>query len=491
MKTLKIFSILTACLLLFSRCDDFGDVNRDPDSPSIANTRSLFLAAAGYTSNFGWMGNYNPWNQLYPQYITECTNVQYTKFLLSTFGVSNYYRYAIRNLEVIIRYNQSEWVSKETWVSVFGDAGNQIGVAETLRAFYFMHLTDILGMIPYSEANKAEEGIYTPKYDTQEFIYADLDKRLTDAYKLFQEEGRLDSEFEIFYNGDVSKWKKLNASLRMMMAIKLAKVAPAVAKERFARAYADGGMTDNRDLLEYKYLPENANANPLWTNMIQDARKDFVPCAQIVDQLKAFNDPRLKAYCVPNEKGKYRAIPFGTLSEVLSTEWQAGTYCNFNPRYYEQDAPWVLITPSYIYLLEAEAAVRGWITADAEGLYKAGIRASFDQHPETSGYDFDAYYSQSGVKLTGSPEEKLAKIGLQAWLANYMQDGVEAWSTWRRLGVPLLKPGNANADPTLDHVPYRLCYSSSDFTTNQANYDAAIAQQGADSFHTRVWWNSK
>ena len=352
-----------------------------------------------------------------------------------------------------------------------------------------MHLTDSLGMIPYSEANKATEGIFTPKYDTQEFIYTDLDEKLTAAYALFDESTKLDGNFEIFYEGDVSKWKKLNASIRMMMAIKLAKVAPDAAKERFARAYADGGILDNADLFEYKYLDENSDANPLYDNMVFDGRRDFVPSAQIVDQLKAFNDPRLKAYADANKEGEYRAIPFGTLPEVLSTDYQDGTHCVFPEKYYKRDAPWVMTTPSYIYLLSAEAAVRGWISADPVALYKAGIKASFDQHPETAGYDLEAYYNQPGVELTGSADEKIAKIGLQAWLANYMQDGVEAWSTWRRLNVPHLEPGDANANPLLNHVPYRRCYDPSDYAANQSNHDAAIAAQGPDSFDTRVWWN--
>ena len=493
MKTIKTLLILVAGILLFTRCSDFGDVNRDPNKPSIPATRSLFVYAAFYVPNFGYMGNYDPWNQLYPNYLTERTNVQYTKFMLTPFATSSYYRYAIRGLDDIIAYNQNPATAKESWVSAFGDANNQIGVAQTLRAFFYMHMTDVLGMLPYSEANYGPEGNYTPKYDTQEYIYTDLDKKLTEVYALLDEDGRMDNTYETLYNGDISKWKKLNASIRMMMAIKLSDVAPAVGKERFAKAYADGGIIDNVDLFEYKYLPENDNANPLWINMVQKPRKDFVPTGQLISQLKAFNDPRMQAYAVPNQAGEYVGIPFGTLAEDISTKWEDGSFCDFNPKYYQQDAPQVMTTPSHILLLQAEAAVRGWIAADPEVLYKAGIKASFDQHKETDGYDFDAYYNQDGVKLTGSNEEKIAKIGMQRWLANYMQDGIEAWSDWRRLGVPsFITPGDAGATyGGVTHIPFRRCYSTTDYTPNQANHDAAIAAQGADSFDTRVWWDVK
>ena len=493
MKTIKTLLIIAAGILLFTRCSDFGNVNMDPNNPSTANTRSLFLYAAIYTQYFGYMGNYDPWNQLYPNYITERTNVQYTKFTLSAFSTTYYHRYAVRNLEDIVAYNENPATAKESWVSAFGDANTQIGVAHTLRGFFYMHLTDILGMLPYSEANQATEGNFTPKYDTQEYIYTDLDKKLTEVYALLDESGRLDKSYDIFYNGNISNWKKLNASIRMMMAIKLSDVAPAVGKERFAKAYADGGIIDNADLFQYKFLPENDNANPLWVNMVQNPRKDFVPTGQLISQLKAFDDPRLPAYAVPNQVNEYVGIPFGTTAANLSTNWEDGTFCDFNKKYYEQAAPWVMITPSHILLIQAEAAVRGWISADPEVLYKAGIKASFDQHKETAGYDFDAYYNQDGVKLTGTNEEKIAKIGMQRWLANYMQDGIEAWSDWRRLGVPtFITPGETGTTiGNVSHIPYRRCYSTTDFSPNQANYDAMIAVQGADSFDTRVWWDTK
>lgn len=483
MKTIKLLILIIAGMILLSRCDDFGSVNVDPNKVSTPDTRYLFMYTALYVPNFAWVGNYDPWNQLYPQYIAERLNIQYSNYAMTEFNTSGYYRRMIRNLDDIIQLCSDEKTKGATWVQAFGKIENQIAVARTLRAYAYMHLTDALGMIPYSEANKALEGLYTPKYDTQEFIYTDLDKELNEAFTQFDVSAGLDGTFDIFYKGDMNKWKRLNATLRMMMAIKLSKVAPAIGKTRFAKAYADGGITANTDLFKYAYLPENANANPLWENMILDGRWDFVPSATIIDQLKAYHDPRLKAYTVPNENGKYIGLPYGLRKDDLPS-WQTGSYCNFHPKYYKQDAAITIISPSHALLLCAEAAVRGWIGADAESLYKAGIEASFSQHELE--YDLDAYCAQQEVEFAGTEEQKIAKIAMQRWLANFMQDGIEAWSDWRRLGVPDLKPG-PNADVT--HIPYRRHYASDDFTPNMANYEAAIALQGPDNFDTRVWWN--
>lgn len=480
MKYNKYIAFALTGLITFTGCGDFGDINVDPNNPSSADTRYLFTYACKKVPLFTMVGTYDPWNQLYPQYLAERQNIQYSGYAMTDFNTGSYYYETLRNLNDIISLNTDEATMTQPNVSQLGSTNNQIAVSRTLRAFIYMHLTDILGMIPYSEALKGEEGAFHPKYDTQEFIYEDLDRELSEAYLQFDESGTLDNSYDILYGGNIARWKKLNASVRMMMAIKLSDVDPASGKERFAKAYADGGMTDNDDRLEYKYLAEAANQNPLYANIVL-GRKDFVPSKTILDQLLAYNDPRVEAYADPNSAGEYAGMPFG----ITQTEITAYKDCaTFDPRYYQQNSPMVVISPSHIFLIEAEAALRGWITADAEALYKAGIAASFGQYDMES--KADAYCEQPAIAFSGTEQEKIEKIAMQRWLANYMQDGVEAWSDWRRLNVPKLKPGTA---ATVTHIPYRRHYYPDDYTTNMANYNAAIAIQGADNFDTRVWWD--
>lgn len=480
MKYNKYIAFALTGLITFTGCGDFGDINVDPNNPSSADTRYLFTYACKKVPLFTMVGTYDPWNQLYPQYLAERQNIQYSGYAMTDFNTGSYYYETLRNLNDIISLNTDEATMTQPNVSQLGSASNQIAVSRTLRAFIYMHLTDILGMIPYSEALKGEEGAFHPKYDTQEFIYEDLDRELSEAYLQFDESGTLDNSYDILYGGNIARWKKLNASVRMMMAIKLSDVDPASGKERFAKAYADGGMTDNDDRLEYKYLAEAANQNPLYANIVL-GRKDFVPSKTILDQLLAYNDPRVEAYADPNSAGEYAGMPFG----ITQTEITAYKDCaTFDSRYYQQNSPMVVISPSHIFLIEAEAALRGWITADAEALYKAGIAASFGQYDMES--KADAYCEQPAIAFSGTEQEKIEKIAMQRWLANYMQDGVEAWSDWRRLNVPKLKPGTA---ATVTHIPYRRHYYPDDYTTNMANYNAAIAIQGADNFDTRVWWD--
>ena len=442
----------------------------------------MFAYACKQVPNFTLSGTYDPWTQLYPQYISERKTIQRSTFLQSNYGTGSIYTNTLRNLELIIKLNMDEATKNESYVASFGDSNNQIAVCRTLKAFIYMHMTDALGMIPYSEALKGDEGNFNPKYDTQEFIYTDLDKELTEAYQQFDETGSLDATSDILYNGNIKYWKKLNASIRMMMAIKLSDVAPEVGKARFAKAYADGGMTDNAEMLAYKYLAESANENPLYNNITVQGREDFAPSKTLLDQLIAYNDPRLEAYANPNSDGEYAGVPFGITNAEL--QQYTNTTAIFDDRYVQQNSPMVVISPSHILLIEAEAALRGWITEDPEKLYKEGIAASLAQYDLSD--QFDDYYSQPNVSLTGSVKEKIEKVAMQRWLANFMQDGIEAWSDWRRLNVPKIYPGPASP---AEHIPYRKVYDTPDYNTNKENYQIVLDTQGKDDENTRVWWD--
>ena len=481
MNKIKLMTLALAGLMTFTGCGDFDDTNVDPNNPSKPDTRFLFAYACKTVPNLSMVSTFNPWTQIYPQYITEWKSIQFTSFSQPQFGTDTYYKEPLRNLDGVIKLNTDEATRNETYVVQLGTSANQIAASRTLRALFFMSLTDAQGMIPYSEALKGDEGNFTPKYDTQESIYADLEKELTEAYAQFDGAGTLSKSFDILYNGDITKWKKLNASIRMMMAIKLSDVAAETGKARFAKAYADGGMKVNAEMLAYKYLPETANQNPMYDNMVISGRQDYVPSKTILDQLKAYNDPRLKAYAAPNADGEYVGVPFGLLQADVVNYKNSSL---LNERYYKQDAPVVVISPSHILLIEAEAAVRGWISANAADLYKAGVAASFEQYELSDGVD--AYLAQEAIKFGGSDAQKIEKIGMQRWLANFMQDGFEAWSDWRRLNVPKLKVG---PNALVNHIPYRMTYSNPDYNTNMDNYNAAIAAQGADNIDTRVWWD--
>ena len=510
-KIFAIFvSVLVAGALFLNGCQalhDFGDINKSPNSPSTAFTSYLFTNACRYIPQFV-LGNatngYDPWQQEWAGYLSESKNNQYGPLsTTSSFGSTSFYLYALKNLQMVVDMNEDPEQKDLTNVSAFGTTANQIAAAKTLMAFYYMTISDINGPVIISEALKgSSEDIWTPKYDTQEEAYTILNNSLAEAYRQFDESGSLDAAADVLFGGNIAKWKKFNASLRMLMAIKLSDVDPNTGKTRFAAAYNDGGMTDVADGFYYSYDDLNWNMLYYWCNpSYSGAGFNAVPNYFIVEQMKEFKDNRMfKYFDIEGYRGSrdesifprdqytsFYGIPFGLESNSDVTKW-IDCCCSITSSMLAMDATIPVIPTARVLLTEAEAAYRGWISADAKSLYEAGIKASFEQWGATGA---DAYVKSPAVAYNAS--KGLEQIALQRWIAGYLADGVEAWSDWRRLDIPRMPvgPGANNVGNT--HYPYRLAFSSSyDPVYNEENYAAAIATlkpSGQDNIHNRVWWD--
>lgn len=512
MKNIKtiIVALATAVVVLSgcSKIRDFGDINYSPNSPSTAFSDYLFTYACKYVPYFS-LGSatnaYDVWQQEWPGYMSESKNNQYGPLgnTIQYSGVGTMYLYPLKNLNKIIEMNMDEGQKDLSNVSSFGTTENQIAVCKTLSAYYYMSLTDIYGPIILSEAFKGEsDDNWLPKYDSQESVYKQLDETLCAAYTMFDESGYLTGA-DILYNGDIAKWKKFNASLRMCLAIKLCDVAPADGKSRFAKAYADGAMTSSDDDFTFTYDDLNWNMLYYWCNVNYDGvSRTPVPNKFIVDQMKAFKDNRMFQYFdlvgyrgdrdpekFPEGKHEsYYGTPFGLTTNNAVGEWVPYTCC-FPQSLSQMNSTVPIIPASKILLDEAEAAFRGWINADPQELYEAGIKASFESWGSEGA---DEYVKSEAVAY--KPANGLEQIAIQRWIAGYLADGVEAWSDWRRLDIPHLPVGPGAAANGNMHYPYRLgYYSDYDVAYNKANYLEAVKQLsgGVDDVNNRVWWDVK
>ncbi|MCD8292663.1 MAG: SusD/RagB family nutrient-binding outer membrane lipoprotein [Prevotellaceae bacterium] len=511
MKHIKsMIAAFAALTMVATGCDmgDFGDLNVNPNKPSVAYTSMLFTFSAEYVANFTMNSySYDPWTQLRTGYLSETKNNQYGGLTTTTsYSTGTYYYYVIKNLNTIIERNRDEETKDEISVTSFGDNANQIAAAQTLRCFFFMMLTDILGPLPYSEAFKGEsEDIWEPKFDSQEDIYTGLNDELVSAYSQFDTTGSLSSA-DILYNGDIAKWKKFNASLRMMLAIKLADVAPDTGKARFAQAYADGGMTDVADGLHYTFSSNSEYYSWMYYvgNMdYSGASNSFTANKVIVDALKEYQDPRMFSYFTldgymgtvdgdPEDFDAYVGVPFGLTSnnEVIAA---ADGACSVAATYCDPQATYGVITTARTLLVEAEAAERGWISADAKSLYEAGIRASFEfqgtYHTAVSGVD--DYIASDKVALSSDTNTALDQIVMQRFLAGFMTCGIESWSDWRRFNIPTLPIYDGQTVNNITVYPYRLSYGDNDKLYNVDNSTDAINKylNGSDDMWERLWWD--
>jgi hypothetical protein len=148
------------------------------------------------------------------------------------------------------------------------------------------------------------------------------------------------------------------------------------------------------------------------------------------------------------------------------------------------NAPSVFLTYAEVLFNFSEATQRGFIQGDAEALYKQAITASLTQFKVGSS-EITKYLGQSSVAYNSQNYKK--SIGDQKWIALYGQ-GVEAFTEWRRLDFPQLKP--AYSGVLNGAFPVRLTYPTGEQALNITNYKAAVAKQGADLITTKLWFDT-
>jgi hypothetical protein len=269
-------------------------------------------------------------------------------------------------------------------------------------------------------------------------------------------------------------WKKFGNSLLIKLAINLADANSAKAKSTIEGAYA--GAYEFGELCQISY-PGGANSNPLYVDLVQSGRHDFVPANTIVDKMNSLNDPRRDDYFTLYE-GEYVGGIYGE-----SNNWSS--YSHIAPAIEEPDFPMVMMDYTEVAFYLAEAAARGYsVGGDAATWYNNGVKSSILHWGGTEN-EYNTYIAQANVAFNAGSWKQ--SIGTQAWLAFYVR-GFHGWTSWRRLDAPALNlpPAPETND---GQVPKRFTYPVNEQTLNAANYDQAASAIGGDHMSTKVFWD--
>lgn len=503
----RIYFVFTAfSLLVLNACTkDFTEVNTNPNIPTKV-TPDLLLSGVIKSAVNEQVGQAWGTGNLLVQYTAKIQFVNEDRYLWGEKnGIwSNVYG-NMRNVQ-----NMIDLASNNTPVQQ-----NYLGVALVLKSWLFSLATDAYGDIPYSEAVKAKtNGIYLPKYDTQEEIYAGLLADLKKANDILGTSNETISG-DILFNGSVVKWKKLANSLRLRLLMRLSKKRSVNADMQaiIANAVQNPIMTSNDDNAELRYLADvPANQWPLYSARVGSFDEIRVS-KTLSDRLRAINDPRLSVFGRPSQSSvaagtpRIEGIPNG-LGDVAALNFNGGpqgvsrvgyTYaclvCNDNNQAppLPNIARGIIMNYSELQFILAEAAEKGMITSSttAETFYLNGVQSNFAYYaamvPSAYGITVTpaaSYYTQPAVAYTGTSTEKLGKIALQKWVSLFFT-GLEGWFDWRRTGLPVIVPGQDNLNN--NRVPVRFIYPLAEQALNAANRAAAVTRQGADDINTLVW----
>lgn len=374
------------------------------------------------------------------------------------------------------------------------------GAAVVLRSWIFSTLTNAYGDIPYSEAIRGDEGLFTPAYDRQEDIYTDLLKELERAEDLLTGNGAIIGD--ILLGNDASKWQKLANSLRLRLLMTASNALPD-AGSRFATiANSNPIMESNADNATLTYLENFPNQFPLLPLKTGDF--DAVAFSQSAyDVMISYNDPRLARYARPDNDDYANPVFSGAVNGSNNANCSkvgsrlGAQYYNIGGQTTAADlglpmAQGIVMTYAEVAFLLAEAAAKGWIASDVESHYRAGIAASMEYHqvdPAPFGYSsIDDFYENSGVAYNN-----VTDIWEQKWMAMFFH-GLEPYFEVRRwydesgmsfTGIPFLSPPCDNLND--DRLPMRFEYPGQEFSQNRANYEDAVNRIGGDNFNTPIW----
>jgi hypothetical protein len=371
-------------------------------------------------------------------------------------------------------------LNSKTLSTLDGPIANQQAVARIMKAYYFWHMTDRWGDIPFTEALRGNAD-FTPKYDTQQFIYDSLFKMLEIANNMIVA-GTITND--IIYRGDMTKWKKLGNTIRMLMALRLSEVDATRGALEFNNAVTAGIMTTNADNLVFNHLAEANNQNFWYGQIVAQNREWWALSKTLVDYMQGNGDPRLAVYARRNNANNYVGLVFGTTAGMPMSNPNAVSL--LGTAIYAQNAPVYLVTYAQALFARAEAAKRGWIAggdATAKTNYDLAIEQSFRQWRNNDTTGLGLYRSQPEVAY--NPARAIEQISNQRYIHLFMH-GYEAWAEWRRTGFPSnLVPSSGRA------VPNRNSYPSNEAFNNTANYQEAIQRQwsGQNSIYGKVWWD--
>jgi hypothetical protein len=388
---------------------------------------------------------------------------------------------------------------------------NLLNMARITQAYAYMILTDTYGDVPYSQAAKGfTDQVVLPKYDTQQAIYTDIIKELSEATAALDATKTRETA-DILYGGDVAKWKKFGYSLLLRAGMRLSKVDAALAQSTVQKAIQGGLISSNDDNALVKHDPNYVNGPGQMLNSTEAA--NFYLAAPFGDYLKKTNDPRLKSIAVRYvgaisgpEQVAARAntdpavqigMPFGYDNNSIIPVYKAAGLASFyeysqvdRTRMGKNTAPMFFVTYAQTQLLLAEAAQRGWTTGTVADYYNRGVRAHMEQlvtHDANSAVPaaaIDTYLKDNPFVAANALEQ----INTQYWIASFM-NGPEAFANFRRSGFPKLTPNPFPGKAIKGDFIRRLTYPNSEISVNSANVKEAIGRQGADDLDSKVWWD--
>lgn len=529
-----------AVALLASSCEDYLDINTNPNAATKADIELVLpqaiVATASLSNSFNSMGGH------FGGYIANAGGFSGFGNLLSyNIGPGDYnglwtatYQDPLRDLKYVIDLTE-------------GNDGYAYynAAAKIMTAYNYQKLVDAFGNVPYTQALRGEEVILTPVYDDAFEVYQALFASLGDAIDLIE-----NAEFPLTLaassdpmfgtilaedgaDAQMLQWQKFANTLRLRMLIRLSTKAQTDAA---LQTFVDSGFADMDNTLGYLTVDalvdpgyELNRPNPKWatwgrpvtggTNVSNASRIPTTYSFAFFNGVKIGDDHRGEAMFV-----NFPTTP----NNQLGNEVDNPTTVSGFPTWYSNEfnglvgilkgpamAQPLMLRAEAMFLI-AEAQLNGDVpglsaaaepgAATMKQSFYTGIKAHTaylytDQNEalamDTTGMVADYVANNSANRLVNfdlaTPgAQQLEAIITQKYIANLMINSDEAFNDFRRTAYPVTVPlgtpsqdiaSNKSTSTRPDRLISRVLYPSSEQSFNVKNYVEI------DQFVNLIFWD--
>jgi hypothetical protein len=452
-------ALLAGALALTAGCQDFLDVNENPNGPQTV-TANLYLPPLLH-----WMVTSPQFDGRFIGRYTQQWTLPGTA--LGTWDRMGYDPASDNGAQ---QWRDVYWALGQNLIDMMDKAGAEqrwdlLGVGYVIKAWGWQSLTDVHGEIIVKEA--FDQTKFTFAYDSQAVVYAEVRRLLDSAIKNLQRtDGAVDQGYlgrtDKIYNGDRTKWLKLANG---MLALHLNHYSnKASYRPAEVIAAVNQSLASNADdpLLAFPAL-QNDNINFLGRtrgNMQSYRQTQFVVNLMNGSQLGA-PDPRMSRMLAPSPDGQYRGLDINVVGfGALTATQQPNNFYGFAGtgglqqvgRYiFDDKARLPIMTYSQLQFIKAEAAHRMGDFGTALQAYTAGISSHIDfvnarnsdigqSSNLISAAEKAAFLANPAIVPTSPTGLTLTQIMTQKYIAQWGWGHNELWTDMRRYNYTDLDP---------------------------------------------------
>ncbi|NDW10100.1 SusD/RagB family nutrient-binding outer membrane lipoprotein [Dysgonomonas sp. 520] len=484
-----IYYIVGSVALLTVSCDDYLDVNNNPNKPTTATLASLLPGAQYEIANSFATGDFL--GTSLPSYVFHLSTREVDNFSISSTYVTmgntwlRVYTYGVKNIDAVIE------MAEET------DNSQYAGIGKLLKAYLYTNLVDLWGDVPYSEANVYK--LFFPKLDKDKEIYNDLFVLIDEAIADLENEESTNKftpgKDDLFYGGDIDLWIKMGNTLKLKLLVNSRKAKSDITNwdSKLSSLLSENNFLEDGEDFEFKHTDKDNpdERNQAYVSEYLGGQSTYYISPWIYETMSGLTynvkdnpfvnikDIRVPYYWVNQctadsiaqnmtdyRDGGFVSIFFASNSSYAGSDQRSSSsFIGIYPCGGKYDdgkggkcdkgvgtgiAPEKLLQAYSVPFLKAELYLTGDASGDARAMLDEGIRSSIEHvntvsqaakgtAPVIEKKDINEFVEKilTVYDKATTNDEKLRIVMTQKWIANFFNP-VEAYTDYRRTGYPTL-----------------------------------------------------